>query len=137
MAIALLLIFLVMVGYIRELLPVQGLSYIDAKELNDLTSPAHTEMKWLDVRDSSDFERCHLEGAINASIGRLPFVWHKDFSVNDTVLIFADSSRLVNRAVRYLRRQGFSDLYAVRRIDCVNQTIKSQVVMKVGYECNH
>lgn len=89
-------------------------------------------IKWLDIRDSSDFEKEHVPESINISLGRLPFVWGKDLSPKDSVIILTDQYFKGKKAVRILRKQGFEDLYLLvgpvsqliewsqkRKLDCI------------------
>ncbi|WP_068776250.1 rhodanese-like domain-containing protein [Paenibacillus sp. FJAT-26967] len=71
----------------------------------------------LDVRDSLDYDQCHLPGSINISIGRLPFVWDKELSPEEPVLILADSKRKIVKAARVLKNRGFAQVYALRGKD--------------------
>ncbi|MNH82781.1 molybdopterin biosynthesis protein MoeB [compost metagenome] len=115
MTILLLLIILGILWYIRTVWPVKGLSYVDAQALRETD---RSERKLLDVRDAYDYEKCHIQGSINISIGRLPFVWRKDISAEDSVLILADSMRKSRKAARILKKQGFGQLEALRGDYC-------------------
>ncbi|WP_068618562.1 rhodanese-like domain-containing protein [Paenibacillus tuaregi] len=106
--------------YIRGIWPVKGLSYIDPDTLRQ--SDSKGDQKLVDVRDAYDFQKCHLQGAINISIGRLPFVWRKEISSGDSVVILADSLRKSRKAARILRKNGFENLKALRGSLCDNRT---------------
>ncbi|WP_185897089.1 rhodanese-like domain-containing protein [Paenibacillus zeisoli] len=115
MTILILLVILGILGYIRTLWPVKGLSYVDAHVLREKD---RSGQKLLDVRDAYDYEKCHIQGSINISIGRLPFVWKKDISAEDSVLILADSMRKSRKAARILRKHGFQRLQVLRGDYC-------------------
>lgn len=115
MLLLLLLMFVALVWYIRSLWPVKGLSYVDADSIRETAVSHH---KLLDVRDAYDYEKCHIQGSINISIGRLPFVWRKDISAEDSVLILADSMRKSRKAARILKKHGFQQLKALRGDTC-------------------
>lgn len=68
-------------------------------------------MKLLDVRDAMDYEACHVNGSINISLGRLPALWKKELSPEDSILIIADRDYERRSAARILRRRGFRKLY--------------------------
>lgn len=104
-------------GYLlRQLWPVPGLTFVGAGVMDGSGLPPQT--KKLDVRDASFYEECHLDGTINISLGRLPFVWNKELSPEEPVLILADSRYAVLKAARILRRRGFRQLYALRGEVC-------------------
>ncbi|WP_433942952.1 hypothetical protein [Paenibacillus sp. SN-8-1] len=44
----------------------------------------------------------------------MPFVWRKDITAEDSVLILADSMRKSRKAARILKKQGFGKLQALR-----------------------
>ncbi len=102
---------------VRIIWPVGGLVFVDSKVLKE-TSEISQTTKLLDVRDATHFQECHVNGSINISIGRLPFVWGKELSPNDSVLILADSRYKSKKAARILKRRGFHQLYAVRDAFC-------------------
>lgn len=106
------------IGYLLRLVwPVPGLRFVEARAVYGGDLPPQT--KKLDVRDASYYEECHLDGTINISLGRLPFVWNKELSPADPVLILADSRYAVLKAARILRRRGFRQLYALRGEVCL------------------
>ncbi|MNJ42597.1 molybdopterin biosynthesis protein MoeB [compost metagenome] len=115
----LIVLILAGIGYlsIRNLLPVKGLAYVDASILND-TSELPEETRMLDVRDEVFYRECHVQGAINISIGRLPFVWSNELSPNEPILILSDSNIKSKRAARLLKSRGFRQIYAVRGHFC-------------------
>ncbi|WP_460319986.1 rhodanese-like domain-containing protein [Paenibacillus sp. YSY-4.3] len=106
-------------GYLvlRNLLPVKGLAYVDVNILHN-ASELPEETKMLDVRDEVFFRECHVQGAINISIGRLPFVWNNELSPSEPILILSDSKIKSKRAARLLKSRGFRRLYAVRGHFC-------------------
>lgn len=105
------------IGYVLRLVwPVSGLKFVEERALCGFDLPPQSKI--LDVRDASYYEECHLNGAINISLGRLPFVWAKELSSSDPVLIVADRRSAVIKAARILRRRGFRQLYALRGEAC-------------------
>ncbi|MFD3261442.1 rhodanese-like domain-containing protein [Paenibacillus lentus] len=115
----LIVLLLAGIGYltIRNLLPVKGLAYVDASILNG-ASGLPQETKMLDVRDEIFYRECHVQGAINISIGRLPFVWRNELSPSEPVLILSDSKIKSKRAARLLKSRGFRQIYAIRGEYC-------------------
>nr|WP_272595619.1 rhodanese-like domain-containing protein [Paenibacillus apiarius] len=75
-------------------------------------------VKLIDIRDPADYMECHLEGSTSIYVGRLPYVWRKELSVLDSVVILGSSAREVRKAARILKRRGFVKLYAVRAYRC-------------------
>lgn len=63
---------------IRMVWPVKGLSFVDPKVLKDVSN-IQTNLKMIDVRDAVEYQKCHIDGSINISLGRLPFVWKRSF----------------------------------------------------------
>lgn len=102
---------------LRNLLPVKGLAYVDASILHN-ASELPEETRMLDVRDEVFYRECHVQGAINISIGRLPFVWSNELSPNEPILILSDSNIKSKRAARLLKSRGFRQIYAVRGHFC-------------------
>lgn len=104
-------------GYLLRLVwPIPGMKFVEAGAICGDDLPPQT--KKLDIRDASYYEECHLDGTINISLGRLPFVWNKELSPADPVLILADSRYAALKAARILRRRGFRQLYALRGEVC-------------------
>ncbi|WP_082208352.1 rhodanese-like domain-containing protein [Paenibacillus dauci] len=71
-------------------------------------------VKLLDIRDVTDFDQGHIPGSINISLGRLPFVWQKELSPDDEIVILADSCLKSKKAARILYRKHFKKLHTVR-----------------------
>lgn len=102
---------------IRQLLPVKGLSYVDLAALRE-TLEMTGEAKMVDVRDPFLYEKCHFSGAINISLGRLPYLWSKELSPDEPVVILSDNVHQSKRAARLLKNRGFRKIYAVRGEFC-------------------
>lgn len=114
-----LLLFLssIMIWILRVNLPVRQLTFVNQSILKDTSDQVKT-MKMLDVRDAVDYEHCHVEGSINISLGRLPFVWEKELSSDDSVLILSRSRYQSKKAARILKNHGFNRLYAMHELNC-------------------
>ncbi|MBQ4900839.1 rhodanese-like domain-containing protein [Paenibacillus sp. Marseille-P2973] len=97
--------------------PVKGLAYVEASKLRE-TPEIPAEAKMVDVRDAYFYEKCHVSGAINISIGRLPFLWNKELSPDEPVVILSDSLHQGRKAARLLKSRGFQEIYAVRGKFC-------------------
>lgn len=67
--------------------------------------------KLLDVRDASDFNKSSVPTSINIPIGRLSFVWGKELTTEDRVVILTDTSFKGRKAARILSKKGFRHLY--------------------------
>ncbi|GGH21864.1 rhodanese-like domain-containing protein [Paenibacillus segetis] len=118
MSIVLLLILSsIMIWILRIFMPVRQLTFVDVSILKEPSDKVKT-MKMLDVRDAVDFEQCHVEGSINISLGRLPFVWEKELSSGDSVLILSKSRYQSKKAARILKNHGFHSLYAMNERYC-------------------
>lgn len=113
------ILVLVLVGLwlLRSLWPVKGLAYVDVNALRE-KSALPQQAKVVDVRDAVFYEQCHFHGAINISLGRLPFVWKKELSPDEPVVILSDSLLQSKRAARMLKSRGFRKIYAVRGEFC-------------------
>ncbi|PZT52839.1 rhodanese-like domain-containing protein [Paenibacillus silvae] len=98
---------------IIQLWPVSSLTYVNSKEW-DPSLKRWSDVKMLDVRDSSEFWENHVPGSINISIGRLSAVWMKELSPDQEVLIFSRNWLSRQKAARILARRGFKRLYAVK-----------------------
>lgn len=96
-------------GYlpVPSLHDVQGIDWAESTQNNP-------NVKILDVRDASDYLERHVPGSINISLGRLPYVWHKELSKDNTIVILSASRYQSNKAARILHRHGFRQLYAVK-----------------------
>jgi rhodanese-related sulfurtransferase len=117
MPILLVLLGMIIFWSIRSVLPVKGLAFVDLEIVKD-ASMEDASLKMLDVRDAIHYQNCHIPGSINISIGRLPFVWKKELSPNEPILILSDSRYKSKRAARVLKKQGFYRLYALREMNC-------------------
>lgn len=96
---------------VREFSPVNGLTFVSPEELRGPDTEGH-EMQMLDVRDAVDYIQHHVPGAINISMGRLPYVHKTQLASEEPVLILAENSRQTKKAARMLKRYGFLRLYA-------------------------
>ncbi|MBP1157034.1 MULTISPECIES: rhodanese-like domain-containing protein [unclassified Paenibacillus] len=117
MSIVLVLLAVGILWLLRSVWPVNGLTFVDTRILEG-TQEEMTTMKIIDVRDEADYQINHYPGSINISLGRLPFVWRKELSPEEPVLILADSRRKSLKAARVLQSNGFSQLYALHRVYC-------------------
>ncbi|MCY9515757.1 rhodanese-like domain-containing protein [Paenibacillus apiarius] len=113
---ALVSLFLI-ISRIWQMRPVAGLTYVTPTAVCEFIQmdPA---VKLIDIRDPADYMECHLEGSTSIYVGRLPYVWRKELSVLDSVVILGSSAREVRKAARILKRRGFVKLYAVRAYRC-------------------
>ncbi|WP_435923859.1 rhodanese-like domain-containing protein [Paenibacillus sp. DYY-L-2] len=102
---------------VRQLLPVKDLAYVDAAVLRE-TPEMTAHAKIVDVRDPFLYEKCHISGAINISLGRLPFLWNKELSPDEPVVILSESVYQSKKAARLLKNRGFRKIYAVRGRFC-------------------
>ncbi|CAH0121637.1 hypothetical protein PAE9249_04169 [Paenibacillus sp. CECT 9249] len=120
MAIIIVLLMMTAIWFIRRIWPVTGVTYVDSVDSDMLQSRGNNRenVKIIDVRDAVDYETCHLSGAINISIGRLPYVWKKELSPGEPVLILADSPYKSKKAARMLKNKGFRQIYALREKKC-------------------
>ncbi len=117
---------------LRELWPVSSLRYVDAQEWEEALQN-ESSLKLLDVRDSLDYQQGHVPGSINLSLGRLPYVWQKELSPDNPVVILSESRYQSHKAARLLHKRGFRQLYALKdgtvfspvnqfnRTECFNQ----------------
>ncbi|WP_339320919.1 rhodanese-like domain-containing protein [Paenibacillus sp. FSL W8-0194] len=96
---------------VRELRPVNGLTFISPEELQ-AQRENRQDLQMLDVRDAADYIKHHVPGSINISIGRLPYVHHSQLTSDEPVLILAENSRQIKKAARMLKRYGFLRIYA-------------------------
>jgi rhodanese-related sulfurtransferase len=117
MPILVLLLVISIFWIIRIVWPVNGLAFVDSEALKNASEVTAT-MKILDVRDAVDYQNCHVPSSINISIGRLPFLWKKELSPNEPILIVSDSPYKSKKAARLLKKQGFDRLYALREMHC-------------------
>ncbi|WP_440108890.1 rhodanese-like domain-containing protein [Paenibacillus sp. QZ-Y1] len=104
---------LLIIWLLVQLWPVPSLTYVDSKEWDPLDD-RWSNVKILDVRDSSEYWLSHIPDSINISIGRLPVVWHKELSPHNEVIIFSRNWLTRRKAARILARRGFYQLYAVK-----------------------
>lgn len=103
---------LILVKILQYVWPVHSLRYTDIQSFRNLADESPANLKMLDIRDVVDYQVNNVPGSINISLGRLPYVWHKELSPEDSVLILSGSSIKNNRAARILQKQGFKYLYA-------------------------
>lgn len=82
--------------------------------LSDILSRIPPTSKLLDVRDMTDFEAAHIADSINISLGRLPYVWEKELSPEDEVILLADSCLKGRKAARILRKRGFRKVHTMQ-----------------------
>lgn len=106
------LLLTAIVWLIRRFWPVSYLHTLTIN-LNDSQRVLPPSVKLLDIRDAAFYDKEHIPGSVNISLGRLPFVWHQSLSPEDEVLILADDSFSSRKAARILHKQRFHKLYAV------------------------
>ncbi|WP_438350829.1 rhodanese-like domain-containing protein [Paenibacillus sp. FA6] len=73
--------------------------------------PKNTCYKLLDIRDALDFEAGHVPGAVNISLGRLPYVANKDLELEHPIIIVGKKDRKSKKAARILKKKGFHHIY--------------------------
>jgi len=118
MSILLILVGLIVLWVIyKRFSPLKILTYIDEKGWNE-TGVIPEHRKILDIRDSTEYEKCHVNGSINISLGRLPYLWNKELTPNDSILILSDSTYKSRKAARILEKHGFRQLFTVRNQHC-------------------
>ncbi|MCK8487468.1 hypothetical protein CA600_05210 [Paenibacillus sp. VTT E-133280] len=102
----------VILWVLRGFWPVPSFQYVPCHELEKARN--QSSVKILDVRDASDYLHGHVPGSINISLGRLPYVWHKELSNDDSVIILSSSCYQSNKAARILHKRGFRQLCAAQ-----------------------
>ncbi|WP_052339230.1 rhodanese-like domain-containing protein [Gorillibacterium massiliense] len=112
MKVWLFLIGLIVGWKVRFVFPVRGIKFVDLSFLTDASDPVN--LKMLDIRDSADYLEQHLPETINISLGRLPFVWDKELSPDNHVLIMGEKRRHCKKAAHILKRAGFVHLYILK-----------------------
>jgi len=101
------------VWLLRNILPVHGLTPIHPDDLKVIARDQE-DIKMLDVRDPVDYLREHENGTVNISLGRLPYLWKKELSTSEPVVILGGSGRQSKQAARFLKRVGFRQLYIIK-----------------------
>ncbi|UJF35672.1 rhodanese-like domain-containing protein [Paenibacillus hexagrammi] len=104
------IIFVFALYFIQRMKPVKDLKHIDIESLSMLLKEKSVSFRVLDVRDQVDYHDNHIEGAINISLGRLPYVNKKEFDTEDEIFLISDSKYHSKRAARILKRSGFQNL---------------------------
>ncbi|MCA1292599.1 rhodanese-like domain-containing protein [Paenibacillus sp. alder61] len=108
------IVLLALAGWtVYRLRPVKGLAFVEPGQLRE-SANLKGEAKLVDIRDAVYYEQGHVQGAINISLGRLPFVWSKELSPDEPVIILSCSLYQSKRAARMLKNRGFRQIYAVR-----------------------
>ncbi|CAM3352726.1 rhodanese-like domain-containing protein [Paenibacillus taichungensis] len=107
---SILLAFLLIYWLIQHLRFLRSVTVLSLKSNQKQFSDA---IKWLDIRDVSDFDKEHVPESINISLGRLPFLWQKELSQDDCVVILSDQYLKGKKATRILQKNGFHHLYLV------------------------
>lgn len=95
--------------------PRQALQEIPCKE---------SDYKMLDIRDVLDYEAGHIPGAVNISLGRLPYVSNNNLSPTEPIVIVGKNDWKSKKAARILKKKGFRQIYV-----CMNPV--------VGCSCNN
>lgn len=95
----------------RRLVPINGLKLMKCSELAE-AKKIRPNLKVLDVRDVSEYtaDADHIKESVNISLGRLPFVWDKELSPEDEVIIVTPKWSEGILAARKLKRAGFTSL---------------------------
>ncbi|WP_234032757.1 rhodanese-like domain-containing protein [Paenibacillus faecalis] len=93
----------------RRSVPVHGLKLVKCSELAQ-AKKERPQLKVLDVRDVSEYTANHLEESVNISLGRLSFVWDKELSPEDEVIIVTPKWSEGLLAARKLKKNGFKSL---------------------------
>ncbi|NHN34485.1 rhodanese-like domain-containing protein [Paenibacillus agricola] len=96
--------------FFQRMKSVRGLHDIDAQTLCRLLQDMTDGVKILDLRDQTDYYANHIEGAINISLGRLPYVKKKELHIDDKIILIADSKYHSKKAARILKKSGFNHL---------------------------
>ena len=94
--------------YVRRFMPVKGLKMLSVYELNPYIQIQQAQI--VDIRDASEFYKGHLPGAINISIGRIPYVSQKHLNKQNPIILVSPSSTEINRAARMLFKIGYRNI---------------------------
>ncbi|WP_054957870.1 rhodanese-like domain-containing protein [Paenibacillus dakarensis] len=95
----------------RRWVPISGLKLMKCSELAKARKE-RPHLKVLDVRDVSEYtaDAGHIKESVNISLGRLPFVWDKELSPEDEVIIVTPKRSEGLLAARKLKKFGFQSL---------------------------
>lgn len=93
----------------RRWVPMHGLKLMKCSELVQAKKD-RPNLKVLDVRDVSEYTAYHIKESVNISLGRLPFVWDKELSPEDEVIIVTPKRSEGFLAARKLKKVGFKSL---------------------------
>ncbi|AFC28571.1 hypothetical protein PM3016_1653 [Paenibacillus mucilaginosus 3016] len=118
MSILIVLLVFCIVWAVRSWMPVRGLTFVESGSLHSLSTQAQGTLKMIDIRDELDAREDPIPGAVNISLGRLPYVWKKELTPGEPVLILSDSRRQSMKAARVLQRKGFAEIYALQNVYC-------------------
>ncbi|WP_195724276.1 rhodanese-like domain-containing protein [Paenibacillus monticola] len=129
MSILYLLLALIIIWALRQAWPVNSLSYVDVHRVRQgIEIPA--TVKLVDIRDAVEYQKDNVRGSMNISLGRLPYVWNKGLSPEDSVLILADNPCKSNKAARILHKRGFRNMYSINGDFLLNKTTLSELIAK-------
>ncbi|UQZ83567.1 molybdopterin biosynthesis protein MoeB [Paenibacillus konkukensis] len=90
--------------------PVRGVPSIEANVLLQRLRNEAGSLQIVDVRDQNDYYADHIEGSVNISLGRLPFIKKHGLNKEAETIIIADVNRESRQAARILRKSGFTRL---------------------------
>ncbi|MGZ9583962.1 rhodanese-like domain-containing protein [Paenibacillus marinisediminis] len=98
-------VIIIMFMKLRHYWPVQGLTYITCDEMQAMRNGVPS-IKWIDIRDSSEYWQEHLPDSVNIYVGRLPYVWHQDIEPGERIALIGSNKRSIQKAARILKRKG-------------------------------
>lgn len=126
--------------FYNRIKPIEGLKYIDAKSFSFLLKDKPDDLKILDVRDQVDYYSGHIEGAINISLGRLPYIKKTEMSFDDEIIIISDSKYHSKKAARILKKDGYQNLMYLKNgmfayLQFKNSHLKSSNLTMLNQKC--
>ena len=84
---------------------------LTAKELKQLIESGE-DIYFIDVRNSGDYGRGHLPGAVNIPLSKISLKVNQ-IPTDKKVVLYCDAGSMATSAATYLRNKGFTNIYAL------------------------
>jgi len=96
--------------FYQRIRPVKELKVLDINSLCSYRSREMKQFQILDIRDQVDYYASHINGSINVSLGRLPYVKKDALHKDNIIVLISNSTYQSKRAARILIKCGYKHL---------------------------
>lgn len=105
-----LFVVLILLYVYQRIRPINELKVLDINSLCSYRSKEPKQFQILDIRDQVDYYTEHINGSINISLGRLPYVKKDELKKDNVIVLVSNSIYQSKKASGILIKYGYKNL---------------------------